>query len=102
MLKNLFAPRPNFLAAAAGLERYGIAPEVRARFAAFLQDAPDREIFHFNSCALAVRLNLDERATLKLLLDALYVGIVTLHWEIRCPACGSIDHRGTSLNQLHH
>ena len=102
MLKNLFAPRPNFQAASAGLERYGIAPEVRARFVVFLQDAPDRELFHFNPRALAARLNLDERATLKLLLDALYEGLVTLHWEIRCPACGSIDHRSASLNQLHH
>ncbi len=93
---------PDFQSAAAGLERYGIAPDVRARWAAFLQDAPDRELFHFNPRALAARLNLVERATLKLLLDALYEGLVTLHWEIRCPACGSIDHRSTSLNQLHH
>ncbi len=102
MLKNLFAPRPNFQTAVAGLERYGIAPDVRTRFAAFLQTAPDREVFHFNPRLLVARLGLDERAVLKHLLDALYEGIVTLHWEIRCPVCGSIDHRGTSLNQLHH
>jgi class 3 adenylate cyclase len=102
MLKNLFSPRPAFRSAVAALERYGIASDLRARFAAFLQDAPDREVFHFNPRALAERLGLDERAALKLLLDALYEGVVTLHWEIRCPACGSIDHRNTSLNQLHH
>jgi len=99
---RLFNRRPNFQSAAAGLERYGIAPDVRARFVACLQDSPDRELFHFNPRALAERLDLAERTTLKLLLDALYEGLVTLHWEIRCPACGSIDHRSASLNQLHH
>jgi class 3 adenylate cyclase len=93
--------RPNLQSATAGLERYGIALDVRMRFAAFFQDAPDRELFHFNPRAFAGRLSLAERPALKLLLDALYEGIVTLHWEIRCPACGQIDHRSTSLNQLH-
>ncbi len=101
MLEPL-SQHPNFQSAVAGLERYGIDPNVRARLAAFLQDAPDHEVFHFNPRALAGRLGIAARATLKLLLDALYEGIVALHWEIRCPACGSIDHRSASLNQLHH
>lgn len=99
---QLFGRRPNFQSAVAGLERYGIAPGVRARLAAFLQASPDRELFHFNPRVLAERLSQEERAILKLLLAALYEGVVTLHWEIRCPACGAIDHRSTSLNQLHH
>jgi class 3 adenylate cyclase len=99
---QLFSRRPGFQSAVAGLERYDIAPDLRAHLAAFLHDSPDREVFHFNPRALAGRMSLAERATLKLLLDALYEGIVTLHWEIRCPACGSIDHRSASLNQLHH
>ncbi len=102
MLTDPIIPRTNFTSPTDGLEQYGIAPGVRVRFAAFLQDAPDRALFHFNPRALAEKLGLDERNTLKLLLAALYEGIVTLHWEIRCPACGLVDHRSTSLSQLHH
>ncbi|HMQ31843.1 MAG TPA: DUF5939 domain-containing protein [Chloroflexaceae bacterium] len=51
--------------------------------------------------ALGAQLGLDERATLRLLLAALEEGLVTLNWELRCPACGATNHRGDSLIALH-
>ena len=99
---RLFTRRPNLRAAASSLERYRIAVEVRDRFVTFLERAQDRELFHFNPRYLAERLGLDERATLKLLLAALYEGIVTLHWDVRCPACGAISHHGSTLSGLRH
>lgn len=79
-----------------------ISPELRTAFAAFFDQAHERELFHVNPRYLAERLGSDERTILRLLLAALYEGIVTLHWEVRCPACGGIDHRATSLGELHH
>jgi class 3 adenylate cyclase len=88
-------------AIAASLERRQVSPPLAAALARFLTQAPDRELVHFNPRALAEQLGLDERATLRLLLTALEEGLVTLNWELRCPACGAINHRGASLTALH-
>ena len=101
MLK-LFTRRPSFQAAAAVLDRYAVLAETRTRLATFLETAPDREVYHFNPRYLAEHLNLAERPTLKLLVAALYEGLVTLHWDVRCPVCGTIDHRADSFGKLHH
>ena len=102
MLKHLFCARPKMQDAMSRLTRHGVAVDVCDRFAAFLLEAPARELYHFNPRLLTERLPLDERAILKLLLTALSEGIVTLHWDIRCPRCGAMDHHRTSLSQLHH
>ena len=60
---QLFSRRPGFQSAVAGLERYDIAPDIRAHLAAFLHDSPDREVFHFNPRALAGRMNLADAQT---------------------------------------
>jgi class 3 adenylate cyclase len=72
------------------------------RFAAFLEQSPEREVAHFNPRSLAEYLNSDERATLKMLLVAGAEGIVNMHWDVRCPVCGSYDHRHEELGGLHH
>lgn len=90
-------PRP----LAAGLERRQVRPAHAAALARFLTDAPDRELVRFNPRVLGAQLGLDERATLRLLLAALEEGLVTLNWELRCPACGATNHRGDSLTALH-
>lgn len=99
---NLFSRRPDYRSAAAGLTRYGVAPEARDRFAAFLESARDRELFHLNPRYLAERLGASERAVLKLLLAAVHEGIARLHWDVRCPVCGAMNHDNDSLGQLHH
>jgi hypothetical protein len=76
-------------AIAASLERRQVSPPLAAALARFLTEAPDRELVHLNPRALAEQLGLDERATLRLLLTALEEGLVTLNWELRCPACGT-------------
>jgi class 3 adenylate cyclase len=88
-------------AIAAGLERRQVSPALAAALAGLLAGAPARELHHFNPRALAEQLGLDERAALRLLLAALEEGLVTLNWEVRCPACGAIGHRGDSLAALH-
>lgn len=98
---NLFNRRPNFKTATANLTRYGVAADVGGRFAAWLETASNRELFHVNPRYLADKLGLDERATLKLLVAALYEGIVTLHWDVRCPVCG-MRNNNDSLGDLKH
>jgi class 3 adenylate cyclase len=98
---QLFNRRPSLSAAAASLEKYNIAPELRAQLAGFLEKAASREVSHFNPRYLGERLKLDERATLKLLLAALYEGLVTLHWDVRCPKCGNFNAHD-SFGALHH
>lgn len=90
-------PRP----LAAGLERRQVRPPLAAALARFLTEAPDRELVRFNPRALGAQLGLDERATLRLLLAAFEEGLVTLNWEVRCPLCGTSNHRGDSLTALH-
>ncbi len=98
---GFFRPRPRLPAAADSLEKHGVAADIRARLAAYLEQAPAREVYHVNPRHLAERLGLDERAALKLLVAALYEGLVSLHWDVRCPACGgSNDH--SALHELRH
>lgn len=99
---RLFSRRPDLRAAVAGLERHNIAGEVREALAGILQQAEERELYHINPRYLAEKLDLEERATLRLLLAALHDGLMVLHWNVRCPACGSTNHRGDSLTALHH
>ncbi|NJP05232.1 MAG: adenylate/guanylate cyclase domain-containing protein [Chloroflexaceae bacterium] len=88
--------------AAVTLKQHGVEEELANRFIAFLTESPDHEVFHMNPRYLAERLTLDERRTLKILLLAMYEGLVDLHWDVRCPKCGNIGHMGHSLGQLHH
>jgi class 3 adenylate cyclase len=94
----------NLAAAAATLKKHGLPADAAGRLARFLEAAPGREVSHANPRLLAERLGLiegGERAVLKLVVAALYEGLVTLHWDVRCPACGAVaDHTG--LPALHH
>jgi len=102
MLNNLLNRRPNLKATAANLTQYDVPPELRDGFVAFLEAAKDVELFHLNPRYLAEHLGLNERATLKLLVAAVHEGLVKLHWDVRCPVCGSYNHRGDSLHDLSH
>lgn len=100
---RFFKRRPNFREVVSPLEeRHALSPDLLKQFVAFLETAPDREVFHCNPRYLAERLEHPERATLKLLMAALYEGVITLHWEVRCPACNGINDRNTSLGDLRH
>jgi class 3 adenylate cyclase len=99
-------PPPSLAAAAGGLGKHGVTPTLAGRLARYLEAAPPREVSHVNPRLLAERLDLQgsaggDRAVLKLVVAALYEGLVILHWDVRCPACGNIaGHAG--LKDLHH
>jgi class 3 adenylate cyclase len=97
---QLLNRRPDLKTAAARLDREGIAADLRVKFANYLEKAQPREVFHVNPRYLAERLNLSEREALRLLVLALYAGLITLHWDVRCPACGSYNDND-SLHELH-
>src|SRR5262249_44132080 len=46
------------------------------------------------------QLSTSERTALRLLLAAVQEGLVRLHWEVQCPRCGAIAHRGETLARL--
>ncbi len=98
---KLFNRQTDFKTVTAGLGQYGITDAVKEGFTNWLRSAPDRELFHVNPRYLAEKLKIDERATLKLLVAALYEGVVTLHWDVRCPACGMLNNND-SLDDLQH
>lgn len=100
-MMRLFTRRPDIRTVAATLEQHTIGPALQTGLADFLSTAEERELFHFNPRYLGERLALAERPTLKLLLAALYEGIVKLHWDVRCPVCTTLDHRHAELGQLH-
>jgi class 3 adenylate cyclase len=99
---RMFSRRPDIRQAVAALARYNIPDIQREVLTDFLLQATDRELFHLNPRYLAEKLQIDERSTLRLLLLAMNEGLFTLHWDVRCPMCGSVNHRGDSLTALHH
>jgi len=98
---NFFHRHQNNIAlAVAALERYSIKPEVQQRLRAFLQQSDRRELYHANPKRIAEKLQLSERETLRVLVIALKEGILTLNWDIQCPACRGIDFKPKSLSDL--
>lgn len=98
---SLFKRRPALAAAAANLEKHGFSAVEGGRLAAFLERSAPRVVYHANPRHLAEQLSLDERGALRLLVAALYEGLVTLHWDVRCPRCGQ-DTAHSGLNALRH
>ncbi len=100
---RLFGPRRPVLANEfAVLEQQGQSAAQSAALADFFLHAEPYELIRLNPRRIAEQLHLDERATLRLLIVALYAGLVDLHWDVRCPMCGAINHRGDSIAGLHH
>ena len=52
----------------------------------FLQ-AEARDIYHARPNQIAAANAAPQRATLETLVDAMFAGDATLHWELECPAC---------------
>jgi class 3 adenylate cyclase len=99
---NFFNRRPDLRAELAAIKALGL-PETQAHaLADFFERADPRELARVNPRLVAERLGLAEREALRLLVTALHAGVVNLHWEVRCPGCGSSNHRGDSLAGLHH
>lgn len=68
---------------------YLIKPdELLARLREFLFE-PNEPDAHLNPKWLAVRLGAEEREMLDALAYAVRDGLVELHWEVYCPACGA-------------
>lgn len=99
---SLFGRRPDLRAAFGALEAQGVPAATAARMAELFIQADPRDLAYVNPRLLAAGLGADERATLRLLLAALRAGLVDLHWDVRCPMCGSTNHRSGSLAGLHH
>jgi class 3 adenylate cyclase len=99
---KLFSRRPDYHALLADLANHNIDAADSTAFAEFLARAGRHELHHLNPRYLAEAIDHSERRTLRLLVAALYEGLVVLHWNVRCPVCGSIDHSNHSLGQLQH
>lgn len=99
---NFLRRKPDLKSTAANLTQYGVSATERDRFVAYLESAPDRDLFHFNPRYLAERMQLNERAALRLLLAAVHDGVVKLHWDVVCPTCGAEGHLIETMSQLHH
>ncbi|MBI3241204.1 MAG: adenylate/guanylate cyclase domain-containing protein [Chloroflexi bacterium] len=98
---NFLKRQPDYKAATANLTKHNVEAALSGRFTAWLEAAADHELFHVNPRYLADKLSLDERATLKLLVAALYEGVVAMHWDVRCPVCG-MRNNNDSLGDLKH
>jgi class 3 adenylate cyclase len=99
---RLFSRRPDLRAEFAALADRGVPPELAGRLADHFAAADERGLTYVNPRLIDEALGLGERETLRLLVSALYVGLVTLHWDVRCPVCGMTDHRADSLAALRH
>lgn len=65
----------------------GIDAGVADRLGQFLLEAPDQEVSRVRPIALARRLGLDEKETVRACLRGARVGMLTLLWDILCPTC---------------
>lgn len=98
---NLYKPRRQIIAEAVSvLSSYGVSQEVRDRLTVIFDEQGDRELYRANPRLLAAHLQLHERTALQLLVMALREGLVTLNWEVECPACGGIDPAHHHLHEL--
>jgi class 3 adenylate cyclase len=73
------------------LAAYKINSSAIERFSKFLAESDSRALYRANPRMIADRLQLNERETLRLLVFALKEEIMTLNWEVLCPACFSLD-----------
>lgn len=89
--------KPDLLKAFSILEQQGVSAEQAKRLADYFQRAEARDLVLINPRLLAERLDLDERSCVRLLLQALKAGLVTLHWEVVCPHCGQLT---TDIHEL--
>src|SRR5271163_3016869 len=87
--------------AASSLDRHGVAKELRSRFVEYVASAPVTALWHANPRYLAEQVLSSERATLRMLLACVHEGLARLHWEVQCPKCGAVTHRGDTLTQMH-
>jgi class 3 adenylate cyclase len=99
---RLFSRKPDLRAEFATLATRDVSPELAARLADYFIAADERGLTYLNPRLIGKALGLGDREALRLLVAALYVGVVTLHWDVRCPMCGSTDHRADSLSALRH
>ena len=98
---NFFRSRHRQIATqVAALEKYDIKPALRQRLSAFFQEGDSRELYHANPRLIAERLQISEIETLRLLTVALKEGLVTLHWDLKCPGCGGIDCNMKKLGEM--
>lgn len=87
------------------LERYGIRPERIVALQDLIACAEDRELYQANPRYLVRHLELDERATLDLLLAGVSEGLFDLAWQVRCPSCsagGTTTYFLGEIPRLHH
>lgn len=99
---NFLRRKPDLKSTAYNLTQYGVSAEARDQFVAYLENAPDRDLYHFNPRYLAERLKVSEPIALRLLLGAVHDGLIKLHWDIICPACGAEGQGITTFSELHH
>ena len=85
--------------AVSGLEGQ-VESNLLEKFTDFLQTSDERLLYHANPRMIANYLGEDERTTLRLLVLAVYKGILTLHWDVQCPACGGVDQQFIGLGDL--
>jgi len=86
--------------AVTALNKHAVDPLIQARLAAFFLTKDSRELYHTAPSFIAQQLQLSERNTLNVLVIALREGLVTLHWEVKCPVCHSLDLQPQCLADL--
>src|SRR5437762_740737 len=88
------------LGAALGvLTRYNFAPDLLARFHAYLAEAGPVEHYMIRPEDVAAALGLDEGRVLELLVAAVHEGLLDLSWEVLCPQCTGATVSWASLGE---
>jgi class 3 adenylate cyclase len=94
--------KPDLPKAFSLLTQQGIDSKLATALATYYQSADPRDLLFTNPRLIAERLGVDERTSLRVLLQALKAGLVTLHWEVRCPHCGMVTTDIPELGSFKH
>lgn len=80
--------------------RQRVDPALVDRFAAFLQDAGDDELFRVSPYGFAGRAGVDRTAALDLFLHATQAGVLEFTWGVVCPTCAAFLTTQAALRSL--
>lgn len=99
---NLFQPlsRQSNLVNLERLKKHGVSDTTIAKLRDFVRSAKDRELYRANPRYWAERLELEERATLELIVVGVVEGLFDLTWQTACPICKIYDKAAASLDQV--
>jgi class 3 adenylate cyclase len=93
--------RQRLQAGQAGLQSFGVVPELAERLIGLLGNSDDLSLVRMRPFALADYWGAPRRETLEMFLQAARLGLLDIQWELICPMCRGAAESHESLSEVH-